>query len=119
MVDDDAARQLELADEALQAFDANAAAAHLSAAIRTFTAAGDCRQAALVCARLGDLYAHGLDNITAARAWFLRGTRLVENEPPCIEQGWRWRRWVATWTTLRICWPGLSSPLTGRGSSAT
>jgi len=88
MVDDDAGRRLELADEALVAFDANASAAHLSAAIRMLTAAGDCRRAALVCARLGDLYANALGNGTAARAWFLRATRLIENEPPCIEQGW-------------------------------
>jgi tetratricopeptide (TPR) repeat protein len=85
---DDAARHLALADEALRAFDADAAAAHLSATIRTFTPAGDCRQAALVCARLGELYANALGNSTAARAWFLRATRLIEDEPPCIEQGW-------------------------------
>lgn len=88
MVEDDAARQVKLADDALKAFDAEGAVAHLSAAIRTLTAEGDCRQAALVCARLGDLHAHALRNATAARAWFLRATRLIENEPPCIEQGW-------------------------------
>ncbi len=27
-------------------------------------------------------------NATAARAWFERATRLIEGEPPCIEQGW-------------------------------
>lgn len=88
MVENDAARHLELADEALKAFDAAGAVAHLSAAIRTSTAAGDSRQAAMVCARLGDLYATALGNSTAARAWFLRATRLIEKEPPCIEQGW-------------------------------
>ncbi len=88
MVEDDAGRRLELADEALKAFDADAAVAHLSAAIRMLTAAGDRRRAALVCARLGDLYANALGNGTAARAWFLRATRLIEDEPPCIEQGW-------------------------------
>jgi len=88
MVDDDAARQLELADEALKASDADAAVGHLSVAIRALTAVGDRRQAALVCARLGDLYAAALDNATAARAWFIRATRLIEDEPPCIEQGW-------------------------------
>jgi tetratricopeptide (TPR) repeat protein len=88
MVDDDAARQLELADEALKAFDADAAVGHLSVAIRALTAVGDRRQAALVCARLGDLYAAALGNATAARAWFIRATRLIEDEPPCIEQGW-------------------------------
>ena len=88
MVDTDADRELELAGRALQAFDAQTAAAHLSAAIRALTAAGDRRRAALVCARLGDLYAHPMGNATAARAWFVRATRLIEDEPPCIEQGW-------------------------------
>ncbi len=88
MVDDAAARHLERAEEALKALDSDAAVGHLSAAIRTLTALGDRRQAAMVCARLGDLYASALGNGTAARAWFLRATRLIEEEPPCIEQGW-------------------------------
>ena len=29
-----------------------------------------------------------MGNGTAARAWFVRATRLIEDEPPCIEQGW-------------------------------
>ncbi len=85
---DDALGRAKLADEAVKASEVDAAVAHLSAAIRGFTAAGDRRQAALACARLGDLFAHALGNLTAARAWFLRATRLVEHEPPCIEQGW-------------------------------
>ena len=88
MVDADPTRDLQLADEALQAFDADAAAGYLSAAIRGFTAAGDRRQAALACARLGDLHANAMGNLTAARAWFVRATRMIEGEPPCIEQGW-------------------------------
>ena len=88
MVDADPDRELELAGNALEAFDAQTAAAHLSAAIRALTAAGDVRRAALVCARLGDLYGNAMGNGTAARAWFVRATRLIENEPPCIEQGW-------------------------------
>jgi tetratricopeptide (TPR) repeat protein len=84
---DGAVRQVELADEALLASDVDAAAAHLSAAIRQFTAAGDKRRAALACARLGDLFAYSIGNLTAARAWFLRASRLLEDEPPCIEQG--------------------------------
>ncbi|HET7722495.1 MAG TPA: hypothetical protein VFK43_21195 [Acidimicrobiales bacterium] len=88
MVDTDPDRELELAGKALEAFDAPTAAAHLSAAIRALTAAGDVRRAALVCARLGDLYGNAMGNGTAARAWFVRATRLIENEPPCIEQGW-------------------------------
>ncbi|MGH9182226.1 MAG: hypothetical protein ACRDZ9_00085 [Acidimicrobiales bacterium] len=85
---DDAVRHAELAGEAVKASDVDAAAAHLSAAIRGFTAAGDRRRAALACARLGDLFAHAMGNLTAARTWFRRATRLVEDEPPCIEQGW-------------------------------
>ena len=68
--------------------DADAAAAQLSEAIRRLTAEGDRRGAALACARLGDLFAHAMGNQTAARAWFLRATRLLQDEPPCIEQGW-------------------------------
>lgn len=88
MVEDEAARYLDLADEAVKTLDAEAAVAHLSAAIRMLTAGGDRRQAALTCARLGDLYANAIGNITAARAWFVRATRLIEDEPPCLEQGW-------------------------------
>jgi tetratricopeptide (TPR) repeat protein len=88
MVDPDADQELALAGKALEAFDAPAAAGHLSAAIRALTAAGDRRRAAIVCARLGDLYANAMGNVTAARAWFVRATRLIEGEPPCIEQGW-------------------------------
>ncbi len=88
IVDTDADRELELAGRALEAFDAQTASGHLSAAIRSLTAAGDVRRAALVCARLGDLYGNAMGNGTAARAWFVRATRLIENEPPCIEQGW-------------------------------
>ena len=85
---DDAVRELQLAEEAMAASDVHAAAAHLSAAIRQFTAAGDRRRAALACARLGNLSANFLGNLTAGRAWFMRANRLLEDEPPCIEQGW-------------------------------
>lgn len=81
-------RELELADEAMRTWDVDAAASHLSTAIRGFTAAGDRRQAALACVRLGDVFSLSAGNLTAARAWFLRATRLLEDEPPCIEQGW-------------------------------
>ncbi|HEX2024278.1 MAG TPA: hypothetical protein VHF00_06195, partial [Acidimicrobiales bacterium] len=88
MPGDDPVQEVRLADEAMMASAPDAAAAHLSAAIRGFTATGDCRRAALACVRLGDLFALALGNQTAARAWYLRATRLIENEPPCIEQGW-------------------------------
>lgn len=84
----DEVRYLELADEAMKAFDVDASVSHLSAAIRGFTAAGDRRAAALASVRLGDVFATFVGNQTAARAWFLRATRLIEDEPPCVEQGW-------------------------------
>jgi tetratricopeptide (TPR) repeat protein len=88
MAGEEAARHVTAAAEAMATFEVDAAAAELSAAIRGFTAAGDRRRAALACARLGDLFANFLGNQTAARAWFLRATRLIEDEPPCVEQGW-------------------------------
>ncbi len=85
---DDAARALELADEAFSRLDVEGLVTHLSAAIRGFTAAGEPCHAAMACVRLGDAYANLFANLTAARAWFARATRLVEDQPPCIEQGW-------------------------------
>jgi tetratricopeptide (TPR) repeat protein len=84
----DAERALALADDAMASFDVDALLAHLSAAVRGFTAAGDNRRAALACARLGDLIATALGNLPAGRAWLARARRLVADEPPCIEQGW-------------------------------
>jgi hypothetical protein len=85
---DPAAEALRSADEAFARLDVDALVAHLSAAIRVLTERGDRRQAALVCARLGDTYANAIGNLAAARAWFTRAQRLVADEPPCIEQGW-------------------------------
>ena len=85
---DDAATCATLAEKALAAGNVDAAAEHFSAAIRGFTVAGDRRRAAMTCTRLGDLYAHSMNNLTAARAWFARATRLIADEPPCVEQGW-------------------------------
>lgn len=84
----DAERSLELAAEARAAFDVDGAVAHLSAALRAFTAAGDVREAAMVCGQLGDVFANAMGNLTAARAWFARATALLVGEPPCVEQGW-------------------------------
>lgn len=84
----DGDEQLKMADAAMAAFDADAAATHLSAAIRSFTADGQVCAAAMTCARLGALFGDYLGNPTAARAWYVRARRLIEDEPPCIEQGW-------------------------------
>ena len=43
----------------------------------------------MACVRLGEVLANAIGNTTAGRAWFApRAGRLVEDEPPCIEQGW-------------------------------
>ena len=79
---------LALAREAFARGDVDATVAHLSAAVRGFTAAGEKRRAAMACVRLGETLATGLGNLTAGRAWFARARRLIEDEPPCLEQGW-------------------------------
>jgi tetratricopeptide (TPR) repeat protein len=66
----------------------DARVAQLSAAIRELTAGGERRRAAMACVELGQTYENALCNLTAARAWFARAARLLEHEPPCIEQGW-------------------------------
>ena len=85
---EDAERALAQADDAFARFDLDAVVAHLSAAIREFTAAEKPCQAAMACVRLGDTMANYLGNLTAARAWFSRATRLVAGQPLCLEQGW-------------------------------
>ena len=87
-MDDDGRTSLQLADEAMGAGDLDTAIVQLSAAVRTFTAGGDNRSAALASARLGDLFHNVLGNRVAARSWFTRAMRLVEAEDPCVEQGW-------------------------------
>ncbi|HEV2087160.1 MAG TPA: hypothetical protein VGR21_02495, partial [Cryptosporangiaceae bacterium] len=42
----------------------------------------------MASARLGGVFASWLGNRVAARSWFARAIRLVEGEPPCLEQGY-------------------------------
>ena len=42
----------------------------------------------MACARLGDVLANAMGNLTAGRAWFARASRLLEDAEPCVEQGW-------------------------------
>jgi tetratricopeptide (TPR) repeat protein len=42
----------------------------------------------MACVRLGEVFAHRLNNRVAAQPWYRRAMRLVEHEPPCVEQGW-------------------------------
>jgi len=79
---------LELASAAYDPFDLEALITHLSEAIRGFTAAGEPCRAAMVCVLLGHVMANVLGNLTAAKTWFARATHLVENQAPCVEQGW-------------------------------
>lgn len=84
----DGVRSLELANEAQLRFDVDAVVAHLSAAVRAFTADESPHRAAMACVRLGDALSNLQGNLTAGRAWFARAERLVEPLEPCIEQGW-------------------------------
>jgi hypothetical protein len=79
---------LSRAEEATGRLDVDGMVAHLSTAIRGFTAAGDSVRAAMICVRLGDVLANAMGNLTAGRAWFARARRLVADAPPCVEQGW-------------------------------
>lgn len=85
---DDASQLLRLADSAVMRGDIDGGVLHLSTAVRQLTAAGDNRGAALASARLGELFQSILGNKVAARPWFTRAMRLVEDEEPCVEQGW-------------------------------
>jgi tetratricopeptide (TPR) repeat protein len=84
----DPASLLESAGQALWAGDYDQAIARYSAAVRLQTTAGDNCQAAMTCVALGGVYANMLGNKVAARPWFTRAVRLVEGEPPCLEQGY-------------------------------
>ena len=68
--------------------DVAAAVAHLSAAVRRLTEDRDCRAAAMACVRLGEVLINFMGNTTAGKTWFLRAQRLIEDEPPCLEQGY-------------------------------
>ncbi len=78
---------LRSADDAMSAGDFNGAVGHLAAAVHSLTVAGDNRQAAMTCIELGAVFGV-LGNKVAARPWFTRAVRLVQDEPPCIEQGY-------------------------------
>jgi tetratricopeptide (TPR) repeat protein len=84
----DGAAALARADEALSGWDLEGGVAHLAAAVRDFSADGDVRAASMASARLADLYQNSLGNRTAARPWYARAIRLLEDQDPCVEQGW-------------------------------
>ena len=55
---------LDLADAAFERRDIDGLVAHLSAAVRAFTAADDKPRAAMACVRLGDVLANAIGNLT-------------------------------------------------------
>ena len=79
---------IERADAALGRGEVQLARDELSSAIRTYTAAGHHRLAALACARMGSLVDTFIGNRAVARTWYARASRLLEEEPDCVEQGW-------------------------------
>ncbi|WP_436793870.1 hypothetical protein [Actinospongicola halichondriae] len=85
---EEARDSMESAMQARESLDLEGAITHLSAAIRTFTSLGEQRAGAMACVHLGDVYANGLGNLTAARAWFVRAEAMLRDEAPCVEQGW-------------------------------
>ena len=84
----DASESSAVAREKAQPSTVDALIAKLSASVRELTAAGESRRAAMACVELGQAYESTLGNLTVARAWFARARRMLENEPPCVEQGW-------------------------------
>lgn len=78
---------LRSADDAMSAGDFNGAVGHLAAAVHGLTVAGDKRQAAMTSAQLGALFSLAGHKVEAA-PWFSRAMRLVQDEPPCVEQGY-------------------------------
>jgi hypothetical protein len=42
----------------------------------------------MACVRLGEVRINFMGNATAGKTWFLRARRLIEDEPPCLEQGY-------------------------------
>jgi len=85
---EEAERSADAAAQAMVAFDVEAAVAHLSAAIRGFTAEGESKRAAMACLRLGEVMVNGLGNPVAGQVWFTRARRLLADLPACVEQGW-------------------------------
>ncbi|HLI55873.1 MAG TPA: hypothetical protein VKY26_02450, partial [Actinomycetota bacterium] len=64
------------------------ARAHFESAVRVFEALNRLPRAALTASWLGRLYFDGIGHQLAARGWFARADRLLEQEGPCVERGW-------------------------------
>lgn len=79
---------LSVAADAIAAGDVDTAVAALSLALADALTNDEIRTAALACAHLGDLFQNRLLNKVAARPWYERAIRLLEDVDPCIEQGW-------------------------------
>lgn len=85
---DDADALVRSADAAMWAGDYDRAIADYSSAVRLQSAAGDNRQAAVTCTQLFAMFNTRMFNKVAGRPWYARAVRLVQDEPPCLEQGY-------------------------------
>jgi tetratricopeptide (TPR) repeat protein len=68
-------------------FDFTTAREQLAAAFGAFTSAGSRRRAAVAAASLARVYLDGWGNRVVGSAWLRRASHLLEDEPPCLEQG--------------------------------
>lgn len=84
----DAGLALARAIAAAEAGQVQVAIDELSTAVRVHTAAGRMKDAAMACARMGWVFETFVGNRAAARTWFARAARSLQDEPDCLEQGW-------------------------------
>jgi tetratricopeptide (TPR) repeat protein len=70
------------------ACDFETARRELETAFAGFLSAGLVRRAAVAASSLARVYLDGWGNRVAGSGWLRRASRLLEGEPPCVEQGW-------------------------------
>jgi DNA-binding NarL/FixJ family response regulator len=68
--------------------DFAAALVHLRAAFLEYQRAGNLRRAGLAASHIGRVQFDGLGRVSAANGWYSRASRLLANEPKCLEHGW-------------------------------
>ncbi|MGB9378540.1 MAG: hypothetical protein WCB04_13615 [Mycobacteriales bacterium] len=61
---------------------------HLVAAMHGFESLGQIPRAAVAAAWIGELHFDGLGQRMIGRGWLARADRMMQGQPPCVEQGW-------------------------------